>query len=328
VKRTATFVEEIDPKIRFCFLDLFRIRSEEEFYVKFAAEVIQSISGEFDEWVRDVNHFLGFLSPGLIIDTDSGHDFKLRLNTASFDQHADEILNLPEKLATEKKLNLVVCIDEFQNIESYHKPLEFQKLLHSVWQHHQSTSYCLNGSKRHRMMGLFENDSSPFFKFGNVMLLEKIEREPFVEFIVRSFSRTEKTIDRDFAGMIVDRMEAHPYFVQHLAHIAWTNTTESVTEEILHQSIHQMTEQNDILYHEIVSGLSGKQLNFLIALAKGETQLNALEVMRRYDLGTSGNVTKVKNVLIVKEIVDTENGIPVFQDPVFRLWILKMFGEG
>jgi hypothetical protein len=49
--------------------------------------------------------------------------------------------------------------------------------------------------------------------------------------------------------------------------------------------------------------------------------------MRRYDLGTSGNVTKVKRVLIDKEIVDTENGIPVFQDPVFRLWILQVFGE-
>lgn len=327
VKRTAKFVEEIDPKTRFCFLDLFRIRSEEEFYQKFAAEVIRSSAGKFDEWVRDVKHFLGPLSPGISFGADPGHEFKLRLNIESRGQHAKGILELPEKVATKKKLNLVVCINDFQNIGSYREPMEFQKLLRSIWQHHQHASYCLCGSKRHRMMELFENASGPFYKFGDLFLLEKIKKEPFVEFIVRSFSRTEKSIDREYAGTIVDRVEAHPYFVQQLAHIVWTNTTETVTEEILDQSTLQLTEQNGILFHELVRGLSGKQLNFLIALAKGETQLNATEVMQRYKLGTSGNVTKVKRVLMEKEILDTENGNQVFQDPVFRRWILRMFGK-
>ncbi|MCB0804444.1 MAG: ATP-binding protein [Bacteroidales bacterium] len=325
VKQTAYEVSKKNPGIRFCFLDFFRIRSEEEFYQKFAAEIIKSTSTKFEEWIADAKDFLGRVSPNITFGTDPVNDFQIGFNLSSRNFNAEDILNLPEKIADKKNLNIVVCLDEFQNIGNFSEPLAFQKLLRSVWQYHQKTGYCLYGSKRHMMMELFENSSMPFYKFGDVMFLQKIAREHFVDFIVKSFSETEKSIEVDIAEKITQHVDLHPYFVQQLAHVTWTNTTGKATEEIVDHSVNEMIDHNSMLYRQIVNGLSETQLNLLIAISKGETNLNAAGVLQKFALGTSGNVTKMKRTLQEKEIIDLSNGNITFQDPVFRLWILRMF---
>jgi uncharacterized protein len=325
VKKTAFQIGEEKSDLIFCFLDLFRIRTEEEFYRQFASAVIKSTSGKSEEWIRNVKDFLGKLSPSISFGTDPVNDFQISFGLANGNLDKEEILNLPEKIASKKKRHIVVCLDEFQNIGNYANSLDFQKLLRSVWQHHQHTSYCIYGSRRHMMMELFEKQSMPFYKFGDLMLLQKIDKSHFVNFITKSFTHTGKSIHPELCEKIVDRVEAHPYFVQQLAHVVWVNTTMEATDEILVQSINDLLDQNAILYQEIISTLSNTQLNFLIAMAKGYENFNSKEVMDTFDLGTSGNVTKIKKTLINKEIVDLSSGKMVFLDPVFRLWLLAAF---
>ncbi len=92
------------------------------------------------------------------------------------------------------------------------------------------------------------------------------------------------------------------------------------------ESINELIEQNSILYQQIVNSLSNTQINFLKALSKGATGFNSSEVMRKYALGTSGNVTKIKKTLLNKEIIDI-NGNISFLDPAFRLWFKKVFNS-
>lgn len=125
--------------------------------------------------------------------------------------------------------------------------------------------------------------------------------------------------------MYTDRVDSHPYFVQQLAHVVWVNTTVEANDETLNGSINELLDQNSILYQEIINTLSNTQLNFLIALAKGHESFNSKEVMETFNLGTSGNVTKIKKALINKEIVDLSSSKMVFLDPVFRLWLLTAF---
>ena len=325
VRKTATVVNTSNSNIRFCFLDLFRIRTEDEFYKRYATEIIKSTSGKLDEWIENVKYFMGRLSPSFSFGTDPANDFKLSFGVSSHELDVEEILDLPEKIAKKKNIHIIVCIDEFQNIGNYKESLEFQKLLRSVWQYHQNTSYCLYGSKRHMMMELFEKQSMPFYKFGDVLFLQKIKKQHFINFITRSFSKTGKSIDKMVSANLIERVDTHPYFVQQLAHIIWVNTSDKVTEDILEESVNELIDQNTILYQQIVNELSNTQINFLIALSKGEIVFNSAEVIHKYALGTSGNVTKIKKVLINKEIIDISNGSISFLDPVFRLWFLKIF---
>ena len=79
----------------------------------------------------------------------------------------------PKKIAIEKGIQIVICIDEFQQISDFEDSKTFQKKLRSVWQLQQHVSYCLFRSKKHLMNELFEKKNLPFYKFGDAIYLAK-----------------------------------------------------------------------------------------------------------------------------------------------------------
>ena len=89
-----------------------------------------------------------------------------------------------QKIAEEKGNQFIVCIDEFQNISEFKEHLSFQKKLRSNWQKHQNTAYCLYGSKRHLLMNVFTSSSMPFYKFDNILFLEKIKEKEWTPSIL------------------------------------------------------------------------------------------------------------------------------------------------
>jgi hypothetical protein len=109
------------------------------------------------------------------------------------------------------------------------------------------------------------------------------------------------------------------------SNICQTRQTGEPTEDILEYSVKELLDQNNILYQEILNTLSNTQLSFLTALSKGTENFNSKEVLQNNNLGTSGNLTKIKKTLINKEIIDFSSGKIVFPDPVFRLWLLRAF---
>lgn len=48
-------------------------------------------------------------------------------------------------------------------------------------------------------------------------------------------------------------------------------------------------------------------------------------MLKKYDLGTSATVVKNKYLLREKDIFDSAEGVLSLQDPVFELWLRKIF---
>ena len=96
--------------------------------------------------------------------------FSLPLGITPKDYSPEEILNLPERIAKEQGVRLVVCIDEFQQIGEFTDSLTIQKRLRGVWQHHQNVSYCFFGSKKHLMENIFQSRRMPFYQFGEICI--------------------------------------------------------------------------------------------------------------------------------------------------------------
>ena len=90
------------------------------------------------------------------------------------------MLQLPELIAKEKGFRIVVCIDEFQQIGDFADSLTFQKKLRGIWQLQTHVSYCLYGSKKHMMEQMFQDQSYPFYRFGDLFYLNKISEADWV----------------------------------------------------------------------------------------------------------------------------------------------------
>lgn len=325
VNKAADTAMAYDSKLRICKIDLFNIRNEEHFYELLAQNIIKSTSSRWEEAVDSAKQFFSRLVPKIVLSGDMQNEVSLSFDWSELKSNPDEILDLAEKIAISKGIKLVVCIDEFQNIAEFDNPDFFQKKLRSHWQQHQNVSYCLYGSKRHMMLNVFTNPSMPFYKFGHLLFLEKIDTYSFVEFIVERFESTGKHISKELAAMIVNYADNHPYYVQQLAQQVWLRTNKKCSEPIVDEAHQSLIEQLSLLFTSITETLTTNQINLLNAVLNGETALSSREVMIKYRLVSSANVTRSKKSLVEKDILDDRAGKLEFQDPMYSSWLANTY---
>lgn len=324
VLKAANEVIQQDRSIKVVLIDLFNIRNEEEFYRVLAEHIMSAISGKLEDVMANVKKFLQQWVPKISLSPDSQQEFSLSFDWQELKKNPEEILNLAENIAIARGLNIIVCLDEFQNIGYFEDPLAFQKKLRASWQHHQHVSYCLYGSKRHMLMEVFASPSMPFYKFGDLMFLTKISIEYWKIFIISRFAETGKEISGEQAGKIATLVDFHPYYVQQLAQACWLRTDKKVNDSIIDQAMETLILQLSMLFQNITETLSNSQINYLKALLKGVSRFSSKQNIDKYHLGTSANVVRVKKALINKEIIDDQPGKITILDPVYAAW-LKLY---
>lgn len=314
-----------DERFLTVFVDVFRCKSEYEFYRIFSTCVIKQTSSKIDEWVETVKTFLSGITPKFSFGSDPLNDFSLSFEWNERDDAEDEILSLPQKIAEKKGKKIIVCLDEFQQIAEFPSSVDFQKKLRSVWQHQQDVTYCMFGSKKHLMENFFSNKRMPFFKFGDMMFLKKIEITEWIPFICRNFSNTGKSISEKQAERICNVTACQSSYVQQLSWITWYKTEGITTDKNIDSAIDDLLEQNKTFFQSDVEQLTELQYNFMRAVADGVTQgFTRKDILRKYRLESSANVQAIKKAMISKDLIymDDDGNIQ-FNDPLFSLWVRK-----
>ena len=321
VQKVSTLARQEDLKV--VNIDIFSCRNVTDFYTLFATEVIKQTASKWEEWAENTKQFLSALIPKISFGIDPQNDFSVSLDFSNVKLN-DDILDLPQKIAKEKGYRIVVCIDEFQQLCEFSDHIQFQKRLRSVWQLQKEVSYCLYGSKKHLMTEFFSKQSMPFYKFGDVLFLQKRSTADWINFICERFRSTGKSISAELAKKICDTVENHSSYVQQLAWNVWIKTNTSATSDDVDAAVIDLLNQNSMLYYRYIEGLSGFQINFLRAIADGKSsEFTRSETLQNYHLGTSANVKRLKDALEKKELIDITGKIVSFNDPVFKIWFQK-----
>ncbi len=325
VTKASILASEKNRKIRFCFIDLNNVRTEELFYQNLATEVIKVTSSKIESVIDTAKKLLGRFIPTITISPSPDSNFQLSMDWKEVKKQPSVILNLPEIIASETNTSLIVCIDEFQNIAEYENPEAIQKMLRAHWQKHQNVSYCLYGSKRPMLMDVFTSPSMPFYKFGDIIFLEKISENDWINFITGRFTDTGKKIGDNEAALIADLAKCHSYYVQQLAQQSWLRTLNSCNHEIVLEAFEDLVLQLSMLFQTITDSLNNSQLNFLKAVINNIKQFSSVSTISDYQLGTSANVSKIKKALVNKEIIDIQSDVVAFLDPFYNYWLKKYF---
>lgn len=314
-------------KLKVVYLDIFSCRSDKDFYEAFASAVLKQTSSKLDEWVENIKLFLSRITPKISIGTDPMTDFSISFEINPKSNDVDDILQLPEKIAQKKGYNIVVCIDEFQQIAEFKDSKVFQKRLRSVWQLQKSASYCLFGSKKHLMNELFEKKSYPFYKFGDAIYLSKIGTQDWIEYICRRFEATGKHISKELAEKICLIVDNHSSYVQQLAWLVWIHTDEVATEQDFEAAYQDIIDQNTPLFEKQTESLTTYQMNLLRAVIDGvHSEFTTQEILHKYQLSSSANVSIVKRALVKKELIEIEKRQVVIPDPVMVVWLKRELG--
>lgn len=325
VQHTATIINKRNPTTVFCFIDLYNIRTEKEFLELFSTTIIKATSSSFDEAVRNIKLIFKQLIPSVAVSPDPNSEIEISFNWQELKKNMTEVLDLPEKISAAKNIQIVMCVDEFQNISFMEDGIAFQKKLRAHWQKHQKANYILYGSRRHLMMDFFTKSSMPFYRFGEILFLEKISEKHWINYISERFLATNKKISEIFAASIAEQMKNHPYYVQQYAQAVWQQTNRVVNASNLHEATEDLLDQYTILYQKEVDMLTNFQLNFLKALCNNEIAFGSKRILEEYNLGTSANITRIKAALLNHEIIDVLGKDITFNDPLFAIWLKRRF---
>lgn len=310
---------------RVAMLDMFTCGTFEEFLENHARAVLAATSSGWEEQVRNAKTFFRNIIPKISIGTALEGQVDIGFDWKEARRHAGDILDLAERIAAARKLRLVVCIDEFQNLKEWRDDLRMQKLMRAHWQQHKHVTYVLYGSKRHMMADLFDSSGRPFYRFGDLMWLQRIGIEHWTPFIVERFRSTGKGIAPELAATLASTMKCHSWYVQQLAHFTWELTRRKAEREGLERALELLLDANTPFYQLTCEQLSLTAINLLKAIASGETKLTSADVMHEHRLGTPRNVQKAREGLEAKDIVERTAEGWGFLDPGFELWFRREF---
>ena len=311
---------EENKDIRVCYIDAFSIGSEAEFYRTFASQVIACASSKLERRIQDAKRFLTGVVPQVVLKDDVNDFMAFDVKFVPQEQDKMDILRLPEVLAQEKKIKIIVCIDEFQQMANLPEYKNMEGKMRSVWQQQQRVTYCLYGSKRHMMLDIFNNSNSPFYRFGQLLFLNKIPKEEWVPFIIQSFDKSGKHITEDFASRICDITECHSWYLQQCCYFIWNATQGEVTEQSFDYGLKQMINTNSPMFQNDTETMAASQIEMLRAIKDGVVQLSSAAARTRYNLGNPNTINKNKRILQQKDIVEYKGEGLVFVDPIYRLW--------
>ena len=310
--------------ITFCNINLFNIRCVEAMMLKFTNEIVSHFAETGPEWNAIMQKYLPN-APYMVDTTSLQKQFTYTTKDLLSDSQIEEILMLPDRLAHEYGTHVILYFRQFQDILLFDDPHRTFLLLEKVWKKHTGTNFIITGDRFNAMEEIFQQKKY-FYQFAYKIDLAPIDEKIFVEYIMKGFQKAGKIIHPDQAASIYNLVEGDPWYTQHLASICFFLAKGYVNEGIIKQATQQLINLHDYEFHSIVYSLSKYQIRMIKAALEGVTRFTSADVLDKYKLNSSANVSRLKEALSKKEIITfSEKKSATFLDPLFKLWFVNYF---
>jgi uncharacterized protein len=231
----------------------------------------------------------------------------------------EDVLNLIEKLGTDKK-KIIIVLDEFQDIYRIDKGLD--RFLRSVMQNHSHINYIFMGSSESMIREIFEKKNSPFYRFGTLMTLGKINPDKFIVFLQENFAQiTEK--NRELSHAILRITDSHPYYTQQLAFTVWEILIRTrFTPDTVAAAVNEIVQSHDNDYERLWNNLNRTDMMVLTGMTISDFSPLSEDFSRQFGTGASSTVFSTLNRLTQKGILLKESSSYKIDDPFFKRWII------
>ena len=157
------------------------------------------------------------------------------------------------------------------------------------------------------------------------MNLEPIPLKTWIPYIKERFSAFGKKIEDKYIEKICEAVEYQASYVQQLAYSVFLLSDGEATEKSFSDAVEDLIAQNNNVFIEQTQSLTTYQVNFLRAVLDGVSSgFGEADIREKYNLGSPSNITRLKNSMIDKELVElTEKGV-IMGDPVLKLWLRRI----
>lgn len=325
INKALLHIEKTDRAPVICRLSCYNIRSENALYAALANALFRQVVNTLGEWEALAASLLPLSRPQVFIPRFQKETMALIFETPLEAQAVEELAVFPENLAAHLNRPLILVLESFHT-------LDVSKRMVRLWKKMKGVTFLFSGTGSIHSSGfsvyrqLFDY-GKPFYKFAEYIPLEDIEEKEFSDYIIRNFAKAGRVISKDFAEMIIRKMEGHPYYIQYFSAICFSHTQGYMNDAMFLNGLEELLEIFQQPFEYLCQGLSTPQIHFLRAMADNAEQFCSQEVLQKYDLASSAHVHRVRNALEKKNIIETVRKKPRFIDPLFTLWFKERFNK-
>jgi hypothetical protein len=269
------------------------------------------------------------IMPVVTVDPDDGTlGFSFDAGHRPEDIHAtiERLLELPGRLATERKRTVALVLDEFQEVVDVDADLP--KLMRAVFQAQPEVSHVYLGSKRHMMRRIFSDENEPFWRSAKQVELGVIEPRRFRTYISKQFRRTGRKIAAGTLDDVLEMTRGHPYATQELCYFLWQETPagETATRAHFEEALTKVLRSEHAHFGLVWQRASGVQRLVLLALAKESGRPLTADYRRRHGLPGTSTVQRALQALANDELVERRGGEAAIVEPFLAEWVVRNEG--
>jgi hypothetical protein len=318
------------PNIKKVYLDLYNIQSLSAFAEKYSRAVLK----ELFDWKSGIKNigkkmsgFFKRITPKISFDTLGNPSISLESQAIKEEADIENILDIPEKIASQQKCHVCIAFDEFQEVNRIEPFLI--NWMRSAFQRHQYTYYVFLGSKQSLMETIFADPNSPFYEFGFKIPIKEISRENWETFIRGKFKKTGIEITDSTIKSIIEKSRGHPHFTQYFASMVWDFLAQGYDQEepgFTAAWMARLIAGQSIVFQNQFDLLNQNQRKTLMAIAslKPGEQLFSEQCRKRCKLPVSPTLTTTLNSLLKKDLINKENGNYTILNPVLKEWLIQL----
>ena len=309
-------------------VNLFNVRTVEQFLIKYGTAVIRSMYSTSDEYMGVVERYLS--DTHFVFDPDrfASSDEVVSLNWSVDSNDIESMFRLPVRIAAEKSVPYYVIVEEFQNIMMDKSHEDAFKAMEKVLAEKERTAtFVFTGSQVNAMKYIFA-EKKFFYRQVEYLPLQKVDNAEIAEHIVKGFMMSGKVLDRELAKGACELFRGQMWYLNHFTSICDTLTRGYINEGMLMDALKMLISIHEPRFMAIVNDLTDHQLSLLRAVLDGVVKFSSSDVIEKYGLNSSANVRRVKDALKKKEVLTfNDKDEPVILDPLFEYWVSKKFFE-
>ncbi len=318
-------IEELEKLGYTCiYFDFMPVYSRESFIVSYSKAIFAK-QKNLQSAVKRIASLIKGIRPKLVFDQVGNPEFTMDFTDDKVaDKTLEDIIDLPEKLASENKPYIIV-FDEFQEINNLNGE-NFEKLLRSKIQQQEHVNYLFLGSRTHLLNDMFNNKGRAFYNAAMLMQIESLPEKETIEYLKSRFSLSGMKIDQPVSLYLIEQAGNIPYYIQLLSAEVWqymVSSQQVVTLEVVGFCAEKIVDLKNDYYFELYGRQSAYQKKLLISLVISGENVFSADYTRRFRLSATSTTQKALLGLVESSVIEKVNGNYFISDPFFKRFLSR-----
>lgn len=283
------------------------------------AQLIGRAFGRIDKIINSIKQYVTHLTPKVSIGPKYAH---LELTANQRNNHAvniEETLTLIDKLLCEKKRRAIMVMDEFQVVGLIAKGSGVEAAIRNAAQNMNHLAIIFSGSNRHLLQLMFEDELRPLYKLCRKLRLKRIDEEHYYKHLnVAAKLAWKKELAEEVFNQIMLLSDRHPYYVNYLCDIVWTQNTSLPHTEDINKAWLILIEEESSDANAEISRLSMGQKKIVKYIANySSEQLMSTHAVKILGMALS-SIANALTALVEKDIIEKEKNNYKIINPVIK----------